>query len=300
MPIHASLLSLLALADAESLPALSHADICALLSHTQKDSVSREEISYALTTLEQEGVIISRDGWHALREAPDIDEAKKRIAASHTKIARNRIFFFIMQAIPFIEAAAITGSVSMGNAKEKSDIDILCIAQKGRIWTARILLLLLAELFGARREQKNLLDKMCCNCFVTKNVLFPIQNIASAHMLARENPLFGNETHEVFFAHNPWIEEYFSRQKHAPLFPLSRMLRAISATAAWPLSGTLGDALERMLAQWQIRRLQRKVKKGSDASGLVFSKEAVTLYYPDIKNKTVMARYASTLEKIDF
>lgn len=300
MPIRVSLLSLLALADAESLPALSYADICALLSHTQKDSVSREEISYALKTLEQEGVVISCDDWHALREAPDIDEAKKRIRTSQKKIVRNRIFFFIMQAIPFIEAAAITGSVSMGNAKEKSDIDILCIVQKGRIWTARILLLFLTELFGTRREQKNLLDKMCFNCFVTKNTLFPMRTIASAHMLARANPLFGNETHEVFFAHNAWMEEYFSRPSLVPLLPLSRILRAISATAAWPLSGTIGDALEHMLAQWQIRRVRRKIKKGGDASGLIFSEDAVTLYYPDIKNKAVMARYAAALEKIDF
>lgn len=295
------ILSLLALAHAESLPAFSFADIRALLpasSHTK--NTAREKIASLLVQLEKEGVAISRNGWYALKETPNIEETKRRIEISHQKIARNRFFFFLMQMIPFVKAALITGSVSMENAKKESDIDILCIITTGRIWTARMLLLLLAELFGKRREQKHCSDKICFNCFVTTHAVFPLHNIASAHMLARATPLFGNETIGMFFTENTWMEKYISRPLRAPLFPLSRPLRAISATAAWLLSGSVGGFFERALAQWQISRLRRKIKKGGDASGLVLREDAVTLYYPDIKNKTIMARYADMTKKIDF
>jgi len=295
-----SILSLLALARAESLPALSFADICALLPGARAKSSASADIAPPLSRLEKEGIIVSLDGWYALTKAPDVDEIKKRIEISRHKIARNRFFFFLMQAVPFVEATAITGSVSMGNANEKSDIDILCIVTRGRIWTARIVLLFLAELFGKRREQKRRFNKLCFNCFAVKNASFPFHNIASAHMLARAIPLFGNKSLETFFEGNAWTKEYVSRPSRVPIVPLSRTLRGISVAGAWLLSGSVGNVFERALARWQIRRLHLKVKTGSDANGLVLRKDIVTLYYPDMKNKTVMAHYTDAMRQIDF
>ena len=292
--IRSSILSLLALAQAESLPALSFADICALLPS------SAHEVAALLMQLEKDGLIFSRNGWYALAGTPDTDEIKKLGVLSSRKIMRNRAFFFLMQAIPFVEASAITGSVSMRNAGEKSDIDILCVVTQGRLWTSRILLLFLAELFGKRRERGYSMDKLCFNCFITKNASFPLHNIASAHMLARALPLFGTEALDLFFTENAWMHEYISRPSLTPLVPFSRPLRAISEGIEWILSGSIGDFFERILAQWQIRRLRNKVKKGADTSGLVLRNDLVTLYYPDSKNKAVMTRYAAMVAKIDF
>ena len=143
------------------------------------------------------------------------------------------------------------------------------------------------------------MDKLCFNCFITKNASFPLHNIASAHMLARALPLFGTEALDLFFTENAWMKEYVSRHSLAPLIPLSRTLHAISRATAWLLSGSIGDALERALARWQIRRLHKKVKNGTDASGLVLREDVITLYYPDSKNKTVMTRYTDMIAKID-
>lgn len=295
-----ALLSLLALAHAESLPALSFADICAFLPAPQTKKRVTAEISSLLAHLEKERVIFSRDERYSLAKTPDIDEIKKRAEIARQKIARNRFFFSLMQMIPFVEASAITGSVSMENANEKSDIDIFCVVKRGRIWTARILLLTLAELFGRRRDQRYALDKLCFNCFITNNASFPLQNIASAHMLARAIPLFENGPLETFFAENAWMHEYVSRPSFAPLISFSRPFRAISLATAWLLSGSIGNALERALARWQMRRLRNKIKDGNDSSGLILREDVVTLYYPDNKNKTIMARYINALKQIDF
>lgn len=295
-----SLLSLLALAHAESLPALSFADICALLPAPQTEKRTPEEITSLLAHLEKERVLFSRDERYSIAKTPDIDEIKKRAEIARKKIARNRFFFSLMQMIPFVEASAITGSVSMENANVKSDIDIFCVVTKERIWTARILLLILAEIFGRRREHGRGSDKLCFNCFMTNNTSFPLQNIASAHMLARAIPLFENGPLETFFAKNAWMHEYVSRPSFAPIIPSSRPFRAVSLATAWLLSGSIGNALERVLARWQIRRLKNKVKSGGDVSGLVLREDIVTLYYPDNKNKTVIARYGNALKQIDF
>ena len=147
-----------------------------------------------------------------------------------------------MQAIPFVEASAITGSVSMRNAGEKSDIDILCVVTQGRLWTSRILLLFLAELFGKRRERGYSMDKLCFNCFVTKNAVFPLQNIASAHMLARGDAAFGSESLEMFFTENAWMRRICFPFSQRRLFLLpARFARSLQP--AWLLSGSVGDAL---------------------------------------------------------
>ncbi|MCR4322813.1 MAG: nucleotidyltransferase domain-containing protein [Candidatus Azambacteria bacterium] len=296
-----STLSLLALAHAELLPALSFTDLCALLPISHTRNTRRTEVASLLAQLEKEVVVMSRDNWYALSKTPDIPMLKKRLSISQAKLARNRVFFFLMQAIPFLEGAVITGSVSMGSAHEKSDIDIFCIIKKGRIWTARICLLFLAELFGSRREKKHLLDKLCFNCFIAHTAVFPLQNIASAHMLARAIPLFGTTPLEAFFTANAWTELYVSRPPHTPLVRPSRSLRAISLVVAWLLSGSVGNTLERTVARWQIHRLRSKATRGGgNASGLILHEDIVTLYYPDSKNNTVMARYADAIKQIDF
>jgi predicted nucleotidyltransferase len=291
-----SILSLLALAHAESLPALSFADICALLPMTGEETITQEKIRPLLLGLEKELVVFSHGEWYALKKTPDNDALQKRAELTRRKISRNRFFFSLMQMIPFVEASAITGSVSMGNANDKSDIDILCVIARGRIWTARALLLLLAEFFGKRREKGYALDKLCFNCFTTKDALFPLRNIASAHMLARALPLFGTETLDAFFNTNAWTRDHVSRASASPIVASSRALRAIAHAAAWILSGIIGNTLERALMRWQIRRLRKKVEKGSDSSGLILLEDVVTLYYPDSKNKIIMSRYAEALQ----
>lgn len=56
-----------------------------------------------------------------------------------------------LQAIPWVEAVAVTGSLSMGVASASDDLDIMVITQPNRLWLTRLAVVLLSSLKGRRR-----------------------------------------------------------------------------------------------------------------------------------------------------
>lgn len=80
----------------------------------------------------------------------------------------------IFQGVPFIRAIILNGSLAQGKIKETSDIDLLMIVQKGRLYTARLFLIILGFLTGQKRskdENKPHAGKFCFNYFMTENYL---------------------------------------------------------------------------------------------------------------------------------
>lgn len=287
--ITASILSALALAEAESNPAFSHDALASLI---PVRFFNHERFSRALEQLMKDGIVREQGGAYALashERAFDAREEKRRDSAR--KMARNKIPLFFLQMVPFIRAAAVTGSVAMNNATRASDVDIFCIAERRRLWTARAGALALAALFLRRRDNAISGEKLCFNYFLARGAEAPVQNIASAHMFARAIPLFDDPVFSEFFTINGWIKKYLHPVKRQPILRRTAPFSLIARLLSFVLSGATGDRIERWLKAWQVRRLERKIEKGSDVSHLVLRDDAILLHYPESKNKEVMDRY---------
>jgi D-beta-D-heptose 7-phosphate kinase/D-beta-D-heptose 1-phosphate adenosyltransferase len=139
---------------------------------------------------------------------------RKRSSITKIKIARKAVN--ILKFIPQLKMVAITGTTAMLNAKGESDIDLLLVTEKGRLWTVRLLSLLTLKIFGipVRRfgEEKEK-DKLCMNMWLDESSLaWPKdnRNIYTAHEIAQIIPIFNKDkTYETFIGRNGWIKDYW-------------------------------------------------------------------------------------------
>lgn len=295
----ASILSTLALAEAESCPALSHDTIASYLHADARTPIDPNVLPRAYAQLAENHLIRSERGRHALASHGYAFHAiEDRHAASQEKLKNNKVPLLFLQAIPFVRTMAITGSVALHNASKKSDVDIFCIAERGRLWTVRALSLAIASLFLCRRDDAPSGEKLCFNYFLAHDAEAPVQNIAAAHMFARALPLFNHDAFARFFTANAWIGAHLHHPQKRSHFPGISPLRGIARASSFLLSGSFGDRVEQRLKVWQIRRLARKVKEGSDLSHLVLRDDAILLHYPHSKNRTVMNHYTHRMREL--
>jgi D-beta-D-heptose 7-phosphate kinase/D-beta-D-heptose 1-phosphate adenosyltransferase len=124
----------------------------------------------------------------------------------------------ILGMLPGIYMVAITGALAMENTDEGSDIDLMIITKKDRLWTNRILSWLVLKTAGLKvRRPKDDFEKnkLCLNIWMDESDLkWPksSQNIFSAHEIAQIVPLVNkNNTYERFISRNIWIRKYWNR-----------------------------------------------------------------------------------------
>jgi len=122
----------------------------------------------------------------------------------------------LLKKIPFIKMIAITGSLSMFNAKDSSDIDLMVVTRKERLWTTRLLSILLLTLCGIKMRRwgdKNEKNKICINIWIDESALTWVKNdrnFYTAHEIAQIIPLFDRENvYQKFLNKNSWLKEYW-------------------------------------------------------------------------------------------
>src|SRR3989344_4446012 len=131
------------------------------------------------------------------------------------KIQKSLFFLKIVSLLPQVRLIGISGGLSMLHSGKRDDIDIFVIAQKGRLWTMRLILLLLAQLSGVRRRrtEKNPCDKVCFNLFFDEEYLeIPLhkRNEYVAHEILQMKPIVvKGEIYTRFLQENRWVFDFF-------------------------------------------------------------------------------------------
>lgn len=147
---------------------------------------------------------------------------RRRSSINKLKIVRKAVR--VLNAIPQIKMVAVTGATAMFNARGESDIDLLIVTQKGRLWTTRLACLLALKLFGipVRRFGENSeKDKLCLNMWLDDSSLtWPEndRNIYTAHEIAQIIPILNKDkTYEIFLNKNKWLKDYWPNSVKIPI-----------------------------------------------------------------------------------
>jgi D-beta-D-heptose 7-phosphate kinase/D-beta-D-heptose 1-phosphate adenosyltransferase len=120
----------------------------------------------------------------------------------------------LLRKIPFIQMVGITGTLSMENADENDDIDLLIVTKVERLWLVRAIITLLLELKGIRRHplQVKAKDKICINMFLDNKhlALLPSErDTFSAHELLQMRPIIEREAiYGRLIIGNRWVKKY--------------------------------------------------------------------------------------------
>ena len=192
-----------------------------------------------------------------------------------------------LRHVPYVRAAAISGSAAQMNSSNKSDIDLFIITAPKRIFLARFLVSAYFQLLGMRRHSDKIVARFCLNHYVITGLQMPQdKNNYTAMEYSSFISLFGYEFIEEFFRINsPWINEYFLQpqlpQSHvfehakSRQSPIQKFLESIFAPFA--------AGLERLTAFFQKRRIHQ--------SEFVIVSDTQLSFHPDSKGQRILGKY---------
>ncbi len=194
-----------------------------------------------------------------------------KIANTISKMAiANKVTRFL-GVFPQVRMIGISGSLAMRNAADEDDIDLFVISSENRLWTARIICLMITIFLRIRRGRNSIQnkDKICLNLFFDYHELsLPIHKRTQygAHEVLQMKPvLVKGSTYRDFLKSNDWIFEIFPNAR-MQLNYVENMLaseeKSKFPTARWDfypgkLISLLGDLFELL-----SKKLQMRIMKG--------------------------------------
>jgi len=142
---------------------------------------------------------------------------------------RIKRFLPFLKFLPFVRGVGIGGSQSLGQQKDKSDIDLLIITQPGFMWLARTLISAYFQILGMRRHGKKIANRFCLNHYVAGAKLVDRErNLYKAMEYARVRPLIypqgiveflrKNQDWMRVYLPNFYAEESFEKQSKIQIF----------------------------------------------------------------------------------
>ena len=211
---------------------------------------------------------------------------------------------WIFRLIPFVDFALAAGSMATGNVHPDSDFDVIVGAKYGRIFTVRFFCTLAFGFFGWRRKRMHgssvnelmgygqrprvdAADKVCLNHFVTDKSyrLSPPHNAYWRNLYQNLVPIFGDHKKiDWFFSANAdWVGEhnYTDDLRHRRICSWVKKLRE------YLLGGRFGDWLEKILRNFQIKRIERTLKKDSGYKPRIIYSDEELEFHPDTRRTEV-------------
>lgn len=124
---------------------------------------------------------------------------------------------FIFKFIPFIKEIFICNNIAFWCSNNNSDIDLFVVTSNNKIWTSRILLTFLLQIFWLRRYWNNIKWRFCLSFFATEFWANNLENIQLeknwdpylAIWTSTLIPILNNWFYEDFKKNNKWIKDYW-------------------------------------------------------------------------------------------
>lgn len=191
-----------------------------------------------------------------------IKNQKLKIKVSQKKLnnLRFRLYIKLISLFSQIKLVGLSGSISMMNAKDDDDIDLFIITAKNRLFTGRLIALVLAQLLGLRRRRnliKQFKDKICLNLFFDEsNLEIPKfkQTLFVGHEVLQMKPIVNkNYTYEKFLSANKWVLSFFPNAFQILNFKKYKLDLVVNNRQG----KNLGDRLENKLKNFQLKLINQ-------------------------------------------
>lgn len=264
------------------------------------EEINLEVIKIACRQLEEQKIISSRNEYYFLFNREFIVPLRiKKEAISLSRWRRIRLVAWLMSYLPFISAVFASGSLAMSNTSETSDLDILIIVRKNKLWTFRLLLLLLLSVLRLRRTRSDHVapNKICPNHFISHGALtIPFRHLYNAQTYANLVPLLAENKNivEQFYIENTWIGQYLHRMPKSQSNIIKTKKNITKKLPAYFLEllliSPIGSMLERFAKEYQIKRIV-------PARGIHIS-DAMLAFHPESPHEIVYELYLANLCKL--
>jgi hypothetical protein len=176
-----------------------------IFSTLSTNHTTEKEIQVALNKLCEEGYIYKFENFYCVQNNEALIERRKKGNQEADKLmhlAQRKAKF--IHLFPFVRSVMASGSLSKNYMDDKSDLDFFVITAPGRLWIARMLLILYKRIFLLNSHKH-----FCINYFVDEDHLeIEEKNIFTATELATLIPLAGKSYYPLLFQTNKWISKF--------------------------------------------------------------------------------------------
>jgi len=274
-----------------------------------KTRASKLQVLIGLRKLAKKRLILQKNlpagkagNYFSLSQSPkifkDFESCQKVCQKNWQKVA---LVIKILKFAPFVKNISVINSLSFGTSSEKSDIDILLITKKNRLWTARAFVVGLLELIGQNKNQWYQAGKFCLGFAFDetrldlKNILGAKKYVWAPYWLANLTPVFDDKIYFQFIKENSWLNINLPNWT-------AQEVKKIKLKNSWLekiLKGRLGNLLEEWLAKIQIRRVYK------DPQNLLASGEAVICHnqmlkmHPDERRPEYQRKWQEKLRQLE-
>lgn len=218
-----------------------------------------------LTAAEIDRLIIgSKEGSQVYKaKDPENEYAKKLLL-----IVEKRKWVFAY--IPFIKSVSLCNYLSFGIAEPGSDIDLLIIAQKDRIYLCRLYTTILLHLMGMRRHGKKVSARFCLSFYLSESNLDLAEILQNPYDIylaywflgLKELANYNKGLWERLLEENkPWLSRYFDKlELRREIGASEGKIAFIRNLTEWIFNGWIGDKLE-LLLKWYFEQRAAKMAK---------------------------------------
>lgn len=278
--------------------ALTRNEISEYLFFAQPDE---EKISIYL---KESPLIKQESGYFFLSKDPDFFlQFKAKIVQARTLWKKIRTWQWIFDLCPFIELVCVCNSLPLYAVDEKSDIDLLIVTKKNRLFLARAGITVLTSLFGLRRHDEKIAGRFCLSFYITEermsfeNLSLTPYDVYLAYWIKTLEPISGNsEQYERLQTENhEWTSLYFkSSRPHRRYFRKSAgLLKRIKTNLEKILDK---DWLEKWLAEKQLRRAKDKFYSLKNPSGTII-REDILKFHNDDRREAIRQSWKARLDE---
>lgn len=183
---------------------LSEPELCQFL---PVELPEEEVFQRALSALCSAGEVHAHDGFFYLkgRSAESVARRRRRQKHAWWMWRAARLAMHVIKRFPFVRAVLVSGELSKNATGRGSDIDFFIIAEEGRLWICRSLLVLFKKVFLLNNKKFFCLNYFAtCDGFRQKE-----QNVYTATEVATLKVLYSQERFLQFMAANSWIKGFF-------------------------------------------------------------------------------------------
>lgn len=183
-----------------------------------------------------------------------------KAANSIKKKKKAKLYLHILSWFSQIKMIGLSGSVAMLNAEADDDIDLFIITKKGRMWTARMIGLILAQILGLRRKrgENKAENKVCLNLFFDETDLqLPKHKKTEygAHEVLQMKPVIDkNHTYDAFIKANSWVFQWFPNADKRYTIP-TQVKSAVYRTLSF--IRVITDFIEELMKKFQLARIRK-------------------------------------------
>ncbi len=220
----------------------------------------------------------------------DYEEKFERSKEYWKKVER---FRFLFSLCPFIKLACVCNSLCINDTDENSDIDLLIVTEKNRIFLARVFITILTSIFGVRRHGLKIKKRFCLSFFVSESnfdfskIALKPYDIYLAFWIKTLEPIAGDyKIYEKLISENSrFLSQYFENPITVKKDHFEKRNTIQNCTKKTLEKLFSAEFINSKCREIQLNRARSKMETLSNQSGTIINDEMLKFHDNDMREK---------------